>query len=98
MLPIVSWRVWMTDGSVFESTGHAWADVPSPGVAALCVYHNPAPYRTLMYGEDAYSLEPFRAGFAAFPEEGSAEKLGSWMSDENWSALLATINDDGSRP
>jgi hypothetical protein len=88
VLPIVSWRAWTKD-RVYQSKTHSWADVPATGLQIVCVYHDPAPYKTFCYGVDVFSLEPFRKGFAEFPADGAGEKLGEWMKDDEWLALLA---------
>lgn len=83
MLPVLAWKVWYDDGSVYRSTTHAWADLPEIGLQLLCYYHADD-YRTLEQGADEYRL---------WGTDGPV-KLGRWMEDAAYSALCdAALND-----
>jgi len=97
MLPVILWRVWMTDGRIFQSSEHAWSDVPDTGVAALVTYEDPAPNRSYRYGIDEYSLTEFSDRMAVFPVDGDQVKRGAWMPDDEWEALRLAIHAEGWR-
>lgn len=74
-LPIIGWRVWLTDGTALESAANAWEDVPDE-VQVLCFYHE-RPYRTFVYGRDEYEVP-----------ESDVKKLGQWMQPDDFYALV----------
>jgi hypothetical protein len=86
MLPILAWKAWYDDGSVYRSTTHAWVDLPDVGMQLLSYYH-PDGYRTFYQGQDEYTL---------FGGDGPA-KLGRWMEDAAYLALCDEALNDPER-
>lgn len=90
MLPILAWKVWYDDGSVYRSTTHAWADLPDVGVQVVCYYHpdmNGKDYRTLDMGRDEYR-----------PLLGDGPvKFGRWMENAAYAALVDEVLADPER-
>ena len=85
-LRMIGWKAWCDDGVVYSSRTHRWPQVPKIGVQVLCVYHA-KPYRTYTYGEDVYHL-PGR----------KSVKLGRWMSDDDFAAVVAKAHSDEEWP
>lgn len=55
MLPVVGWKIYRADSSVWSSAGLSVHEVPD-GIQAVIWYHAP-PFRTLSHGEDAYEVD-----------------------------------------
>lgn len=79
-LPVVGWRLYYGDGSVVSHLDCSWADAPSENVQVLEQLHDPAPYRTLTYGDDEYRLTP-----------DSEVKFGAWMDAADFEALVDRV-------
>lgn len=78
--PCVGWRVW-TQSEVFCSDTHSWSDVPGTGIQILVTYDDLGG-RNFTYGQDEYSIE------------GESDvKLGEWMGDEEFYALVRSAED-----
>ena len=79
-LPVIGWRLWYSNGLSVDSTQSSWSDAPDNDVQIMEWYHEPAPYKTLTYGNDEYH----------FPNEPQV-KYGKWMDDDAFHALVQKV-------
>ena len=83
--PVMGWRAYLDDGTVWDSERHAWADVPDDGMQVLFTYH-PGGTRFAWSGCDEYSL----------PDE--TTKLGRLMNGAAFERLRVEAHGDPWRP
>jgi hypothetical protein len=55
VLPVLGWKIFRADGSVWSSAEYSVWEVPDE-IQAIVLYHAP-PFRTMELGEDFYSLD-----------------------------------------
>lgn len=83
LLPIIGWRIYYGDGSVFTSADGSWDDAPSEDVQIL-EYVHAEPYHTLCLGEDEYFLTP-----------DSSVKYGKWADTAWFESLRESVVNAG---
>lgn len=89
-LNVVRWRVWYTDGRVFNGTTfNAWKRLPDDGVLSVMLWHADGT-RRVMQGDDLYfaTAEGVYAHDSRYSAEeiadrypGASIKRGKWTTD-----------------
>lgn len=76
MMPVLSWELVYTDGSVVTSNDSSWEDAPDARVQVMVMYHE-SPYITMQYGTDPFSLPGH-----------SSVKIGETIPDDEFYSIV----------
>lgn len=102
--PIVGWRAWYADMSVYDSTQHSWVDLPDRGIIAACIYYDRftiggTRYRMILANGDWYwrwgrtGTSTERGIWVDPPPDIPEEELkrGYWSSDLDYDLIMQKV-------
>jgi hypothetical protein len=82
MLPVLGWKIYRADNSVWNSSAHTAQQIPD-GIQVVIFYHEP-PYRTLAYGDDSYTVDGHTLTGVWMDEAAYYQLVNRALADEVW--------------